>query len=236
MLAHTDTLFTLMCTHIYACGTQACTHTNVQHHTHTSTHAITAMHIHAYRHTHACMHMHTRNVHPCKPMYTHNTGIPSYTKHIHAHACTHARAQQGQARTTFCEEQEGGGEEGGGRYIILFPPVQMTSLAPTFVLISVIFLDYKDMGWEPNPWLYRWKMRFLAMNLLEQNDITTEELGGPLECCYSCSTPAPIRPARRQHRRGKDTALEAALASSSSASLLLWTLDQFAPHLWSFQL
>lgn len=129
-----------------------------------------------------CTHnMHTRNAHPCKPMYTHNTGIPSYTMHIHAHACTHARAQQGQARTTFCKEQEGGGEDGGGRYIILFPPVQMTSLAPTFVLISVIFLDYKDMGWEPNPWFYRRKMRFLAMNLLVQNDITTEELGGPVE-------------------------------------------------------
>lgn len=51
-------------------------------------------------------------------------------------------------------------------------------------------------------------MRFLAMNLLEQNDITTEELGGPLERSFRLPGPVP-RPLLRG--RAEYAGLEASL-------------------------
>lgn len=114
-IMHTKTLYSHSCTHTFM--HVAHRHAHIYHHTcmHTHkctpyTHAITAMHVQTYQMLACtCTHnvhartrsrthnMHTWNTHPCKPMpmYAHNTGIPSYTKHRHAHACTRARAQQG---------------------------------------------------------------------------------------------------------------------------------------------
>lgn len=187
-------------------------HTNVYHHT-TGTHAITAIHAH------------TCNTHIC----TCNTDTPSHTctHTMHAcktHPCTHAHTCTGMAgagmhnalpRTSEEEEEE-------GRHIILFPPVQMTSLPWHQLCFDrfVIFLEHGDMGLRPSPQFHRWERRFLAMNLLEQNDITTEELGGPRRARYICSTPAPgacREAAQRRERHWTETSL-----CPAARTLLCW--------------
>ena len=55
--------------------------------------------------------------------------------------------------------------------------------------------------------------------------------------CYICSTPVPLPPCKEVTQlREIHWTRSLALSSRSSATLLLCVLEQFAPHLWSFQL
>lgn len=204
-LVHTHTctqryLYLHMNTHL--CMWNTSMHTNVYHQTDRNT----------CNYSHACTHMYTQHTCTC------NTDTPSHTctHTMHAcktHPCTHAHTCTGMAgagmHNTLPRTSE---EEEEGRHIILFPPVQMTSLSWHQLCFDrfVIFLEHEDMGLKPSPQFHRWERRFLAMNLLEQNDITTEELGGPRRARCICSTPGPRRrreAAQRRERHWTETSL-----------------------------
>lgn len=150
---------------------------------------MTAMHAHTGAHglAHTCTHNAHTQIQPHR--HTHTMLLARHTL-AHAHTCT------GTAGAGMHNPLPRTSEEEEGRHIILFPPVQMTSL-PWHQLCfdrCVIFLEHEDMGLKPSPQFCRWESRFLAMNP-EQNDITTEELGGPRRVRCICSTPGPCREA-----------------------------------------
>lgn len=131
-------------------------------------------------------------------MHTH-----AHTTPMHRYTLTHMHTQYACLQDTplhTCTGTAGAGvhnplprtsEEEEGRHIILFPLVQMTS-PPWHRLCfdrCAVFSEHGDMGPQPSPRFCRWELRFLAMNLPEQNDLTTEELGGPRRVRYISRPP-----------------------------------------------
>lgn len=192
------------------------------------------MQLQSYRHTDAFTHVHIQHTYTDTPSHT-------CTHNMHAcktHPCTHAHAHTGTgtAGAGTHNTLPRTSEEEEGRHIILFPLVQMTSL-PWHQLcfdIFVIFLEHEDMGLKPSPQCYRWEMRFLAMNLPEQNDITTEERGGPWRVVISAAPrPGPCRgAAQRREQRWTGASL---WFPGGSDTPLLWARGPFAPRLWSLR-